>query len=91
MSILPRPLFGILWSCDCIGPTHNCSPAWEPDIVLTEQNLDVDDKAVDLALMRIDQHQVASEASATQIARYHRADRAGARAGADQCNGSRVE
>ena len=41
--------------------------------------------------MRIDQHQLADEPGPPQIARYHRADRTGARAGADQCNGSRIE
>src|SRR6516165_11187255 len=46
---------------------------------------------INLGMIGIDKHHIADELGAAQIARDHRADRAGARAGADQCNGFRVE
>jgi len=49
------------------------------------------DKAINLALMRIDEHQIPGEPSAPQIARYHRANRAGPCGGTDQRNGPRIE
>src|SRR6516164_5801492 len=51
----------------------------------------VNDTAVNGGVIGIDKHHLAREPSATQIARDYRTDRAGARAGADQCNGFRVE
>ena len=48
-------------------------------------------KAVNRGVIGIDKHQLAGKPGATQIARDHRADGAGARAGADQCNRPRVE
>jgi hypothetical protein len=55
------------------------------------RDIRVDDEPVNRGVLWIDQHHLASEASATQIARDYRTDRAGARAGANQCNGFRVE